>query len=96
MISNLLLILLFLILGMIVGIKCKIGERVMAVNRRLVSLSIYILLFIMGLKIGNNKEIFASIPSLGLYALILCIGAMTGSFLLVHFFVKEKKEKSEF
>jgi uncharacterized membrane protein YbjE (DUF340 family) len=60
--------------------------------------SIYLLLFLMGITIGSNKEIISNLSSLGIKALIITGFSLAGSILLsilvYHFFFRtsEKQE----
>lgn len=47
------------------------------------SLSLFALLFTLGLSLGSSQEIISALPSLGLRALVLSLGAVAGSVLLV-------------
>ncbi len=50
---------------------------------KLGNLALIVLLFSMGLGLGANPELINSLPSLGLKALVLSLGAILGSVLLV-------------
>jgi len=43
--------------------------------------SIYLLLFLLGISIGTNREIIRNFPSIGLKALILTVAGVLGSCL---------------
>lgn len=46
---------------------------------RLVSLLVWLLLFLLGLEVGGNPSVLTSLPTLGLQALCLSLGALLGS-----------------
>lgn len=46
---------------------------------RIITVDIWLLLLALGLEIGSNERIIAGLTSLGLQALLLCIGAVAGS-----------------
>lgn len=46
-------------------------------------LTLFALLFSLGLSLGSNQEIIAALPALGLRAVVLSVGTVLGSVLLV-------------
>lgn len=61
---------------------------------KLGTLSLVVLLFSLGLSLGSNAELMASLPSLGLKALILSLGTIGGSVFLVWLGVKLGRGRS--
>ncbi|MFQ7040311.1 MAG: LysO family transporter [Barnesiella sp.] len=51
-------------------------------HRRITLYIIFLLLFFMGISIGNNKEIIHNLGGLGLQAIIIAVASTTGSVLL--------------
>lgn len=49
---------------------------------KLVTIMIWLLLFLLGVEVGGNPKIISSLPSLGLDALIIAALSMAGSCLL--------------
>jgi len=49
---------------------------------RITTASIYLLLFLMGISIGTNKEIVSNLSNLGITALIITAFSLAGSILL--------------
>ncbi len=58
------------------------------------TLALVLLLFSMGVAIGSNSEIIASLPNLGGKALVLSISTITGSVLLVWVAVRATSNRS--
>ena len=70
------------IAGCVLGLGLKGKSRFLSVIRRATDGAVYLLLFLLGLSVGSNRIIIANIGRLGLQALILTTGAVTGSVLL--------------
>ncbi len=84
-----------LLSGILLGfvLRKRLNEKFL---NRFLLYSIYLLLFLMGVGIGTNKQILENLLSLGLQALALTLGAVAGSILVVFlvyklFFVKKDK-----
>lgn len=48
----------------------------------LITLLIWVLLFVLGTEVGCSQQILEGLHTLGLEAIVLCIGGTTGSILL--------------
>ncbi len=68
--------------GILTGRLLKRKREIIRTFDRLTTWSIYLLLFLMGVSIGTNKEIIANLSSLGLKALIIAAFSLGGSILL--------------
>ena len=59
-----------------------------------IMLTIFVMLFVLGLTVGSNRYVVENLPSLGGLATLIALAAMTGSAVLValvyHFFFKER------
>ena len=59
-----------------------------------IMLTIFVMLFVLGLTVGGNEYVVEHLPSLGGLAALIALVAMTGSAVLVslvyHFFFKER------
>ncbi|MDH6356413.1 LysO family transporter [Parabacteroides sp. PF5-9] len=91
----------FVIIGIMFG-GIAIGYLLRKVERlqqtgKLISYAIYLLLFLLGLSVGQNKEIVDNLNTLGLQALLIATAATTGSLLaawgVYHFFFKERSKE---
>ncbi|MDR0430945.1 MAG: LysO family transporter [Tannerellaceae bacterium] len=64
-------------------------------TERLISYTILLLLFLLGLSVGGNREIVNNLPSLGGQAFVLAFAGTLGSILaawgIYHYFFKERK-----
>ncbi len=62
-----------------------------------ISLTIYLLLFLLGISVGNNDTIMNNLGTLGgealLIALAATLGSVTAAWGVYHFFFKEKEVK---
>lgn len=88
-------ILITMIVGIITGVLIHRKDHLVKINDRLITLAIYILLFLLGISVGLNKIIVQNIGNLGFQALIITIGAVSGSLLVswvvYKVFFKEKQ-----
>lgn len=75
------LVLLIMIAGIITGVLIHRKPMLIKVNDQLISVAIYILLFLLGVSVGLNKTIIRNIGTLGFQAFIITIGAVSGSVL---------------
>lgn len=51
-------------------------------NGRLTTWLIWLLLFMLGLEVGSNRELIAALPTLGVEAMVLSVSATLGSCVL--------------
>lgn len=81
-----------MILG--IGVGYLFRKRNLSFISRLITLLIWILLFVLGLEVGSNPQIVSNLGKLGLDALIITVGALLGSIILAALlwkFVNKKK-----
>lgn len=86
-------IFIFLLLGGIIGFVFRYHASFLEFASKASNITIFIMIFLMGLSIGLNKNIVLSLSSLGWQALVLSIGSILGSILLsslVYIFVFKK------
>ncbi|MDX9941678.1 MAG: LysO family transporter [Bacteroidales bacterium] len=74
-------ILVLMALGMLVGYILRGKQKAISGIEKAILWSIFLLLFFLGLSIGGNEVIMASLPSLGLNALIITLGGVAGSII---------------
>lgn len=81
---------LFFIIGMIVGIvfRIKIFKKL-----NLLSLTTLALLFFVGVEIGTNDELFKSLSKIGIIGFLIAIFSIAGSILLTWIFESFLKRK---
>ncbi len=75
-------VVLIMMAGVVLGYFLRKRKRLAAINDKLITYAIYLLLLLLGISIGSNKTIVANLPVLGVKALVVTIGAMVGSILL--------------
>lgn len=68
--------------GMLLGFLLKARKKTVVVNDRLIGYAIYLLLFLLGVSIGSNQEIMSALSTLGLVALVVAVGAVSGSVVM--------------
>lgn len=59
----------------------KVGV-ISALNGRFTTWLIWLLLFMLGLEVGSNRELIAALPTLGVEAMVLSVSATLGSCVL--------------
>lgn len=86
-----------MLLGILTGYLSR-NKRLTYIHK-IITLLIWILLFLLGTDVGKNKTIFKELPTLGLEALIITLGAVMGSALLAWglwcYIRKEDKKEEE-
>lgn len=70
--------------GTLLGVILRRRSRLLAASNRIMSLSIFALLFLLGLSVGTNEDITHSLDRLGLEALVLSLAGTGGSVLLAY------------
>ncbi len=90
-----LIIFISLILGIIIGASNLLPERILDLTDYLTLGGLFLLLFTMGVKIGINQEVIANLDNLGLEAIILALGSVSGSVVLVLLFENFLKRGKE-
>ena len=83
MLSSLLLYLLFIAGGIFIGSKILKPDREYRWIGRLQTAALVLLIFTMGVRIGADEIVLASIGALGIRALVVAVCSVAGSVLLV-------------
>lgn len=78
-----------LLAGFLLGLLLK--GRVKLPTSAITLASICLLLFILGLEIGGNRELLANLPTMGLTALVVSVLAILGSVVLARLFTKKEE-----
>ena len=76
-------LLIFLVCGVALGRLLRGRARWLRRARRLSGAVVYLLLFLLGLSVGGSPAVMSAPRLIGLEALALSVGAVTGSVLLV-------------
>ena len=79
--TSLIVILLFIV-GIVVGRLFRNKKTTRKNIDRLVSVAIFILLFLLGISVGINDKIIADFSKIGYNAIVLTLGAVLGSLIL--------------
>ncbi|MGI6479593.1 MAG: LysO family transporter [Salinivirgaceae bacterium] len=75
-------VIIIIALGIIVGYFLRNKSKTKSFIEKLTMVVIFALLFVLGVAIGNDKNIMNSLQTLGLQAMIISLGAIAGSVLL--------------
>lgn len=75
-------ILILMVAGITTGVYTGKYKGTIKLNDILLNSSIYLLLLLLGIGVGMNKEIIQNLYSIGFQALIITIGAIVGSILI--------------
>jgi uncharacterized membrane protein YbjE (DUF340 family) len=89
------LVIAFLLAGIVLGFTIREKKKLKSKFDKSINISIYLLLFTLGIKAGSDDTIVRQLHSLGLTALIISLFAIAGSVLIAWltyslFFKKEK------
>jgi len=68
--------------GIVTGIFLRGKSFLLMAAEEMTGISIYLLLFLLGLSAGTNDTIISSFPVIGFNALILTLSAIAGSVIL--------------
>jgi len=68
--------------GILTGLILNNYPAIVKINDKLLNLAIYSLLLLLGIAVGSNEKIISNIYNLGFQALIITLGAVTGSVLV--------------
>ena len=88
-------VIVFLALGIVLGYFVRKKPRFIAASNRLVSISIYALLFLLGVALGTNDDVLEQLPKLGGYAFVLAVLSIIGSIILAAFLYRKMFKKME-
>lgn len=76
-------VLLLMLAGIGVGLGINRFPALVKFNDKLISVAIYVLLFLLGISVGLNQTIVHNLQKIGLQALIITLGAIGGSVLML-------------
>jgi len=76
------IILVLMLAGILTGLILNNYPAIVKINEKLLNLAIYSLLLLLGIGVGSSEKIVGNIYTLGFQALIITLGAITGSVLL--------------
>jgi len=78
-------VLLLILLGLILGYLIRNKQKAVKLIDRLINWAIYVLLLLLGISVGANETIMNNLATLGVTALVLTLGAVSGSVGLAYF-----------
>lgn len=82
-------------IGFLIGVWGLLNEKALRWNGKIQTLWLIILIFSMGVGIGNNKEVIRNLPKLGGQAFVFALLSVVGSIIFVFIFSKIFLEGSE-
>jgi uncharacterized membrane protein YbjE (DUF340 family) len=71
-----------LFVGILIGYMFRHSKKLKEISDKIIIVSIYALLFFIGVGVGANKMIISNLSKIGINALVLTIGAVAGSIAL--------------
>lgn len=74
-------VILFFVVGILLGHALRHRSKIIALADSLTMWTIYLLLFVLGVSVGINRQILQNIGSLGFQAAVLAAAAIVGSVL---------------
>ncbi len=80
-----------LCLGILIGVTNILPEKIVKHNDKFIIISILLLLFVMGLSIGLNKEIIRDFGLIGVTGIIYAVMCVLFSILVVYLLTSIKK-----
>jgi uncharacterized membrane protein YbjE (DUF340 family) len=90
-----LVVILFLFSGILIGSLLHRKVRIIKISDKISTWFIYVFLFLLGISVGSSEEIMNNFGKIGFQAIILTVGAISGSVLASFFiykrFFKEKE-----
>lgn len=89
------IVILFLISGIVIGSLLQRKESLLKIIDRLSTWFIYVFLFLLGISVGGDEEIIDNFGKLGIQAIILTMGAISGSVLASYFVYRRFFKESE-
>ncbi len=72
---------LFIAVGAFFSRKALVPDRILRNTGKGLTLSVYVLLFLIGLEVGSYREILTQMGTLGIKAVLLAVGSLLGSAL---------------
>jgi hypothetical protein len=75
-------LLLALAIGAILGFALRGHPRFLQLVEQVTGLTVFLLLFLLGLAVGSNRELLQNLGNLGGQALVLSLGGIAGSLTL--------------
>ena len=91
------LVLLFLFIGIVIGVVLRKVKHLSVISERLIHVTIYLLLFTLGVKAGADRNVMNQLQYLGLTSFLISCFAIAGSVFLVWvvftIFMKKKQDE---
>ncbi len=89
-------IIVVLAIGFLIGYKNILTEKGVKYNAKLQTVWLMLLVFFMGISVGQNGEVISNLPVIGLKAAVYAVLAVLGSILVIRLLsglLSEKEEK---
>lgn len=70
---------LFIAVGIVLARKGLVPQGIARNTGKGLTISVYILLFLIGCEVGSYRDVLTQMGGLGLKAVLLCVGSLVGS-----------------
>jgi len=87
-------IIVFLIVGIILGNRLNLNEKGKHINGKVQQVGLLLLLFSMGISIGANEDVLGNLNSIGLQAFLFAAFTTLGSIVFVYFVSQMLKKEA--
>jgi uncharacterized membrane protein YbjE (DUF340 family) len=81
-------VIVIMISGILIGYLFRNQKWISGPVGKIITWSIFLLLFLLGISVGTNDTIISNLDKIGLNALLLTVGAISGSVILSYFTFK--------
>jgi len=82
-----------LAVGVICGIKVNFSDKTLKRISRMMDWTILLLVFTMGFRLGNNRELLSQLDEIGFMAFLVCLAGMVGTAIALHFAIEKKEAR---
>ncbi|MDD3049815.1 MAG: LysO family transporter [Candidatus Cloacimonetes bacterium] len=76
------LVILFFFIGLLLGFITKKHQKIIQLSEKSSSYIVYLLVFLLGISVGYDKEIMSNLSKLGLTAFSIAIASVLGSVII--------------
>lgn len=86
----------FMFAGLLIGFLLR--NRQLKFINKIITILIWVLLFLLGIEVGGNREIISGLHTIGIEALVITIAAVLGSAigaLLLWNWIRQQKKKAK-
>lgn len=74
-----------LVVGIIIGIRSKLPKKFEEINNKITFIGVFILLFLMGVSLGINKEVLTNLKMVGISGFLFALFPVIFSVITVYY-----------